>query len=100
MPRSSNRTIFVPNRLTHNGAFGLSLVLLCALLPASANAQQANGGAPPAPKKDLTGIWEPVNTLAGIQPNGAWSMPDDGKPEHELHYTPYGLQVLSTHKTP
>jgi hypothetical protein len=27
-------------------------------------------------------------------------MPDDGKPEHDLHYTPYGLQVLMTHKTP
>ena len=56
--------------------------------------------APPAPKRDLSGIWEPVKTLEGIQPSGALNMPADGKPEHELHYTPYGLELLKSHKTP
>jgi len=53
----------------------------------------------PAPRRDLSGIWEPVKALDGIQPNGALSMPADGKPEHELHYTPLGSEMLKSHKS-
>jgi hypothetical protein len=52
-----------------------------------------------APRRDLTGIWEPIKALDGIQPSGALAMPADGKPEHELPYTPYGLELLKTHKS-
>lgn len=52
-----------------------------------------------APKRDLSGIWEPVRALDGIQPNGALNMPADGKPEHQLHYTPLGLKLLASHKS-
>jgi hypothetical protein len=54
----------------------------------------------PAPRRDLSGIWEPVRAIEGIQPNGAFSMPADGKPEHELHYTTFGLELLKSHKSP
>lgn len=53
----------------------------------------------PAPRHDLSGIWEPANGPGdGIQPNGPKDMPDDGKPEHNPPYTPLGLQTLKTHK--
>jgi hypothetical protein len=53
----------------------------------------------PAPKRDLTGIWEPVRAIDGIAPNGARNMPADGKPEHELPYTPFGLQMLKKNRS-
>ena len=52
-----------------------------------------------APRRDLTGIWEPVRTIEGIQPSGALNMPADGKPEHDLHLTPYGRELAKTHKS-
>ena len=53
----------------------------------------------PAPARDLTGTWEPANGIGdGIQPFGAKNMPDDGKPEHQLSYTPAGLAALAPHK--
>jgi hypothetical protein len=50
----------------------------------------------PAPHHDISGIWDPGNL--GIQGLGPRAMPEDGKPEHRLPYTPLGLQVLNTHK--
>jgi hypothetical protein len=53
----------------------------------------------PAPRRDLSGTWEPArNPSDGIQPLGAKNMPDDGKPEHKLFYTPAGLEALQAHK--
>lgn len=53
----------------------------------------------PAPRRDVTGTWEPANGPGdGIQPFGAKNMPDDGKPEHQLSYTPAGLEALQPHK--
>jgi hypothetical protein len=45
----------------------------------------------PAPRRDLTGTWD-VGGGAGIQQYGAKNMPSDGKPEHQLPYTPSGRQ--------
>lgn len=80
------------------------LALLAALsipLAFAQNSLPKAGGAPPAPApvRDLTGIWEPVRNLEGIQPNGALNMPADGKPEHDLHLTPYGRELMKTHKS-
>ncbi|MEQ1945537.1 MAG: hypothetical protein ABL995_00005 [Bryobacteraceae bacterium] len=50
----------------------------------------------PAPKRDLTGTWLPA---VGAQGQGAAGMPADGKPEHDLPFTPKGLQVYQSHKT-
>jgi hypothetical protein len=53
----------------------------------------------PAPKHDISGVWEPAaNPSAGIQANGAGEMPSDGKPEHELPFTPLGRQTFMAHK--
>jgi hypothetical protein len=50
----------------------------------------------PAPRRDLNGIWRP---LIGAQGTGAAGMPADGKPEHELFYTPYGLEMAKRNKS-
>ena len=53
----------------------------------------------PAPSHDISGTWEPVDGPGeGIQPYGPKAMPNDGKPEHQLPYTPYGLEVYKSHK--
>lgn len=41
----------------------------------------------PAPKRDLSGIWDAGFLEGGIQPNGAFEYPDD--PEHVGHDVPY-----------
>jgi hypothetical protein len=53
----------------------------------------------PAPRHDISGTWEPTNGfLDGLGPYGAKAMPEDGKPEHELPYTPLGLEALKRTK--
>jgi hypothetical protein len=41
----------------------------------------------PAPKRELTGIWDGGFIFRGVQPNGAFEYPDD--PEHLGHDVPY-----------
>jgi hypothetical protein len=49
----------------------------------------------PAPVHDISGTWEPANgPLDGLGIFGAKAMPEDGKPEHQLPYTPMGLEAL------
>ena len=53
----------------------------------------------PAPRRSLSGTWEFAKGGAeGIQADGAKAMPSDGKPEHELPYTPEGRQAFMDHK--
>jgi len=53
----------------------------------------------PAPKRDISGVWDPSpGPSEGIQQFGAKAMPEDGKPEHRLPYTPLGQQTLNSHK--
>lgn len=53
----------------------------------------------PAPVHDLTGTWNPAGGASdGIQAFGAKNMPDDGKPEHKLPFTPAGLAAMEPHK--
>jgi len=55
--------------------------------------------AAPAPPHDLSGIWEPAKGSGdGIQATGAKAMPSDGKPEHELPFTPVGRQKFLSNK--
>ena len=52
-----------------------------------------------APVRDLTGIWEPTPGYRdGVQATGARNYPSDGKPEHELPFTPLGLETWKSHK--
>jgi hypothetical protein len=48
----------------------------------------------PAPRRDLSGIWEPARGAGdAIQANGAKNIPDTGRPEHQLPFTPEGLKM-------
>jgi hypothetical protein len=61
--------------------------------------QKAASSAAPAPSHDISGTWEPAaGPDEGVQGDGVISMPDDGKPEHQLPYTPLGLQTVKSHK--
>jgi len=69
----------------------------CAQAAAPQQAAAASGQkAAPAPRHDISGTWDPGN--GGIQPLGPRNMPEDGKPEHQVPYTPLGLETLNTHK--
>ena len=50
----------------------------------------------PAPIHDLTGMWAVLGD--GIQAGGVQAVPNDGKPQHQLPYTPHGLEVYKSHK--
>jgi hypothetical protein len=64
-------------------------------------AKDENVTAAPAPSHDISGTWMPANgPNDGIQPYGVKAMPNDGKPEHQLPYTPYGLETYKSHKAP
>jgi hypothetical protein len=70
----------------------------------NAQAQQSRAAkdqkatAAPAPVHDISGTWAPANgPQDGVQANGVKAMPNDGKPEHQLPFTPYGLQVYKSH---
>jgi hypothetical protein len=52
----------------------------------------------PAPKHDISGMWGTVRGQDGVQAGGVQAEPNDGKPEHQLPYTPYGLKVYKSHK--
>jgi hypothetical protein len=53
----------------------------------------------PAPRRNISGIWEFAKGGAeGIQADGAKAMPSDGKPEHELPYTPEGRKAFMANK--
>jgi hypothetical protein len=53
----------------------------------------------PAPTRDLTGIWEPIPAYRnGVFAQGPQKYPSDGKPEHELPFTPLGLKTWKEHK--
>jgi hypothetical protein len=51
----------------------------------------------PAPKHDISGIWDPPRE-SGVQPLGADAMKDDGNPQHQPPYTPAGLEALKLTK--
>src|SRR6267143_240483 len=49
----------------------------------------------PAARNDISGIWDPgIDPIQVIGVLGASAMPEDGKPEHELPYTPLGREAL------
>src|SRR5579871_5789116 len=53
----------------------------------------------PPPAHDISGVWEPAKGAGdAIQANGAKAMPSDGKPEHDLHFTPEGEAAFKSHK--
>ena len=59
-----------------------------------AKPKNTTGG--PAPRHDISGVWDPGEV--GIQIFGAAAMPADGKPGHALPFTPAGLEALNRNK--
>jgi hypothetical protein len=72
--------------------------ILTPRLDAQRTSMPAEPGKPsePAPPRELPGIWLP---RIGAQGSGAAGMPADGKPEHDLPYTPYGLEMAKRNKS-
>src|SRR5713226_7993455 len=75
-------------------AFALATLLACSPLAHTQDVARQPGAVydfdrkgekpAPAPKHDLSGVWEPAGgPSAGVQATGAGQMPSDGKPEHE-----------------
>jgi len=65
----------------------------------SGAAKDQKATAAPAPLHDISGTWAPANGPGdGIQASGVKAMPNDGKPEHQLPFTPYGLESYKSHK--
>src|ERR1700686_625862 len=55
--------------------------------------------AAPAPRHDISGIWDPgMNAIRVLGTLGASAMPEDGKPEHQLPFTPLGREALNRTK--
>src|SRR5712691_172288 len=53
----------------------------------------------PAPKHDLTGIWEPTPGYRdGVFATGPKEYPSDGKREHQLPFTALGEKTWKSHK--
>jgi hypothetical protein len=76
----------------------LAALIVCAPLSLAQSAQ-ASGGAAPAPRHDISGTWTPARGPGdGIGGTGARDMPEDGKPEHRLPYTPLALEKMKAYK--
>ena len=53
----------------------------------------------PAPRRSLVGMWGPAaGAGAGTQGSGVQLKPNNGRPENQLPYTPYGLELYKSHK--
>ncbi len=53
----------------------------------------------PAPRRSLAGTWGPAaGAGAGTQASGVQLKPNNGRPENQLPYTPYGLELYKSHK--
>ncbi len=63
-------------------------------------AKAAKKAAPaPAPRHDISGTWTPARGEGdGIGGMGARDMPEDGKPEHQLPYTPLALEKMKDYR--
>jgi hypothetical protein len=64
--------------------------------PVAIRGQDAVKERKPAPRRTMNGMWNALRL--GIQSGGVQLKPNNGRPENELPYTPYGLQLYRTHK--
>ena len=52
-----------------------------------------------APARNLTGTWIPFGRFGvAIQAGGVSARPNNGQPENQLPYTPFGLELYRSHK--
>jgi hypothetical protein len=53
----------------------------------------------PAPRRSIAGTWGPAGGPgAATQAGGVQLRPNNGRPENQLPYTPYGLELYKSHK--
>jgi hypothetical protein len=53
----------------------------------------------PAPRRSIAGTWIPIGRFGtGTQAGGVHLKPNDGRPENQLPYTPFGLKLYQAHK--
>src|SRR5262245_58224507 len=54
----------------------------------------------PAPRRSLVGMWGsmPGNRQVTNQSSGVQLKPNNGRPENQLPYTPYGMELYKSHK--
>jgi hypothetical protein len=89
----------MPNRIVVSIAGMAAILTLCSALARTARQSSTAGNQMAAPRHDISGTWTPANGPGGaIQAGGVAAMPNDGKPEHALPYTPYGLETYQSHK--
>jgi hypothetical protein len=89
----------MPNRIVVLIVGLVAILTLCSALARTARQSLSVGNQTAAPRRDISGTWTPANGPGGaIQAGGVAAMPNDGKPEHALPYTPYGLQTYQSHK--
>src|SRR5258708_16234173 len=75
----------------------VTALIICS--PLSRGQAKASSGAAPAPRHDISGTWTPARGDGdGIQGQGAKDMPEDGKPEHQLPYTPLALEKMKDYR--
>jgi hypothetical protein len=86
--------------LKDRAAWVLVALLMCACVSrGQTGAAKASTEPPPAPRRDISGTWTPARGLGdGIGFAGARDMPEDGKPEHQLPYTPLALQKMKSYR--
>jgi hypothetical protein len=87
------------------GSAAWMVVLVAALLLCAPGSRGQTGAAKastapaPAPRHDITGTWTPARSPGdGIGFAGARDMPEDGKPEHQLPYTPLAREKMKSYK--
>jgi hypothetical protein len=68
--------------------------------PVPVRAPTAEKDKKPAPRHSLVGMWGAIsgNRQATNQSSGVQLKPNNGRPENQLPYTPYGLQLYKSHK--
>jgi hypothetical protein len=67
--------------------------------PDPAPTRTTTQGKKPVPVHDISGLWSGLwGARLGNQSKGVQLHPNDGKPENQPPYTPYGLQIYRSHK--
>lgn len=61
--------------------------------------QEPKANRKPAPRRSLAGTWVPIGRFGtGTQAGGVAAKPNNGRPENQLPYTPFGLELYKSHK--
>jgi hypothetical protein len=74
--------------------------IMCSPLSRGQTAQvKASSGTESVPRHDISGTWTPARGEGdGIGGQGARDMPEDGKPEHQLLYTPLAREKMKNYR--